>query len=119
MWQLFALASLFSSSCESVIDKVAIVSDKKVDSLVATFLRITVFFFATLVIALLGFLGGVQFIFVPLIFLVAFVGVANSLVYTYLLRRIEITGIFAFTYLAPFLFLAIDTRILQDRKSVV
>jgi len=117
MWQLYALASLFASSGESVVDKIAIVGDRRIDSLVATFWRIALFFFFTLVIGFFGWLGGVQFSFNLLILLVASMGIGNSHIYTYLLRRVEITGIGAISYLSPFIFLAIDTRVLHTALS--
>jgi drug/metabolite transporter (DMT)-like permease len=113
MWQLYALGSLFASSGESVFDKVAIVSDRSVDSLIATFWRLVLFFLFTLVIGWFGWLGGIQFSFNWLIVLVAATGIGNSLIYTYLLRRVEITGIGAIAYLSPFVFLIIDTRLLH------
>ena len=113
MWQLYVLASLFATAGEDVVDKVAIVSDRKIDSFVATFWRITLFFICALAIAALGVLGGIQFIFVPMVFFVAILGIGNSLIYTALLRRIEVTGIGAISYLAPFLFLVIDTKVLH------
>lgn len=117
MWQLYALGSLFASAGESVVDKVAIVNDRRIDSSVATFWRLVLFFFFTLVIGAFGWLGGIQFSFNWLILLVAATGVVNSLIYTYLLRHIEVTGIGAITYLSPFLFLLIDTRLLHTSLS--
>ena len=117
MWQLYALGSLFASASQSVADKVAIVADRRIDSLVATFWRLLLFFVFTLVIGLFGWLGTIQFSFNWVILLVAMAGICNSLIYTSLLRRIEITGIGAITYLSPFLFLLIDTRILHTRLS--
>ena len=117
MWQLYVLASLFASSGEYVTDKIAIVTDRRVDSVVATFWRMCFFTICVFIIGALGFLGGVSFTLNPLIILVGLIGVGNSLVYTYLLRRIEITGIGAISYLAPFLFLYIDTRILHTSLS--
>jgi drug/metabolite transporter (DMT)-like permease len=117
MWQLYALGSLIASSGESVVDKIAIVADRRIDSLVATFWRLALFFLFTIVIGFFGWLGGIQFSFNTLIVLVAAMGIGNSLIYTYLLRRVEITGIGAITYLSPFLFLIIDTRLLHTTFS--
>lgn len=117
MWQLYVLGSLFASAGEDVVDKVAIVSHRRIDSTVATFWRIFLFFVCTLIIAGIGILGGFQFIFVPVVFLVAFLSIINSFIWTSLLRRVEITGLAAITYLAPFLYLAIDTRLLHTSLS--
>lgn len=117
MWQLYVLGSLFASAGEDVTDKVAIVSDRRIDSTIATFWRILLFFLCTLVIAWIGILGGFQFIFVPVVFLVAILSIINSFIWTSLLRRVEITGIAAISYLAPFLYLVIDTRLLHTTLS--
>jgi uncharacterized membrane protein len=117
MWQLDVLGSLFASAGESVVDKVAFATDKRVDSMVATFWRIAFYTIFTIAIGLAGFLGGVHFLFAPIIWLVALAGIINSLFYTYLLRHIEVLGIGAMSYLAPFLFLAIDSKVLHTSLS--
>jgi drug/metabolite transporter (DMT)-like permease len=113
MWQLDVLGSLFASAGESVVDKFALASDKKIDSMVATFWRLFFFTVITFGIGMTGFLGGVHMLFTPVVFLVAFTGILNSLFYTYLQRHIEVLGIGAMTYLAPLLFLIIDTKVLH------
>ncbi|HEV3245144.1 MAG TPA: hypothetical protein VG102_02215 [Candidatus Paceibacterota bacterium] len=117
MWQLYVLGSLIAGAGESVVDKVAIVGDRRIDSFVATFWRILLFFLWTLVIGLFGWLGGIQFIFAPVVFLIAAMSIVNSLIWTSLLRRVEVTGIGAISYLAPFLYLVIDTRVLHTSFS--
>lgn len=117
MWQLYVLASLFASAGEDVIDKVAIVSDRRIDTTVATFWRLLLFFLCSVGIGAVGFLGGIQFIFAPAVVLVGIIGIGNSLMYTSLLRKIEITGIGAISYLTPFLYLMIDTRVLHTNFS--
>ena len=115
MWQLYVLGSLIASAGESVADKFAIASDKRVDSLVATLWRIILF---TVFTALIGlYFGGLQFLFAPVVLAVALMGIVNSLFYTYLLRHIEVLGIGAMTYLAPFIFLIIDTSVLHTTLS--
>ncbi|HTR18682.1 MAG TPA: EamA family transporter [Candidatus Paceibacterota bacterium] len=117
MWQLYVLGSLIASAGESVVDKFAIASNRKIDSMVATFWRLVFFSLFTALIGLLGFWGGIQLLFAPVVFLVAVAGVINSLFYTYLLRHIEVLGIGAMSYLAPFLFLVIDTNVLHTSFS--
>ncbi len=114
MWQLYAFASLIASSGESIIDKFALVSHKRIDSLVATFWRLVMFTCCIWIFfSLTGIFGGITWNFTPLIWLVGLFGIANSLSYTFLLRRVEVTGIGAIFYLSPFLFLVIDTSVLH------
>ena len=68
-------------------------------------------------IGLLGFLGNVSFVLTQVLVLVGIIGIGNSLIYTTLLRQIEITGIGAISYLAPFIFLAIDVKVLHTHLS--
>jgi drug/metabolite transporter (DMT)-like permease len=117
MWQLYVLGSLVASACESVVDKFAIASNRKIDSMVATFWRAVFFALFALVIGWTGLFGGLQLSFAPVIFLVAVAGIINSLFYTYLLRHIEVLGIGAMSYLAPFLFLVVDTNVLHTSFS--
>jgi drug/metabolite transporter (DMT)-like permease len=118
MWQVYVLLSLFATAGENVVDKFAIATDRKIDSMVATFWRLFFFTVMTSVIGVVGWFGELHFIFAPVIFLVALVGMINSIFYTYLLRHIEIIGIGAMTYLAPFVFILIDTNILHMSFSV-
>lgn len=115
MWQLYVLGSLFASSGEYVTDKVAIVTNRRVDPLIASFWRMFFFVVCAGAIGALGWLGGVTFELNPLIVIVGIIGVGNSLAYTSLLRRVEVTGIGAISYLAPFLFLAIDVNVLHTQ----
>jgi len=117
MWQLYVLGSLFASAGESVVDKVAFATDRKVDSTVATFWRLVLFTVCTIAIGLCGYFGGLQFLFAPVIWIVGIASIVNSLFYTYLLRHIEVLGIGAMSYLAPFLFLAIDANVLHTSFS--
>jgi hypothetical protein len=117
MWQLYVLASLFGASGEYVVDKVAIVTNRRVDLVVATFWRMLFFVLCATAIGLLGFAGNVSFTLNPILVLIGCIAVGNSLIYTYLLRKIEITGIGAISYLAPFIFLIIDTQVLHTSLS--
>lgn len=112
MWQFYSLGSLIAGALESTADKAGIVKDGGVDSYVASFYRSLFFLVATTVVALTGILGDFTFYFhwtfIPLGVIIALA----TLLFTYLLRTIEVTVIGAATYLAPFLFLVIDTKVL-------
>lgn len=117
MWQLYALGSLFAAAGQGIVDKAAIVSDRKIDSMVATFWRIFFFTICTIVIGMTGLFGIIHFTFVPMVWIVATAGLVNSLFYTFMLRKIEIVSIVAITYLAPFAYLAVDTALLHTSLS--
>jgi drug/metabolite transporter (DMT)-like permease len=113
MWQVYAAESLLASACETVLDKVALVRDGSIDSVVATFYRSFGFFVAISVVGLLGPLGGLAFSFHWSILLFAPVGVFSSLLYTYLLRHVETTSIGAAAYITPVVFFLVDTLVLR------
>ncbi len=118
MWQLFVLGSLLAYAFEGVIDKLALVEDRRIDSLVATFWRVICFSLATFCLGLTGWLGHVQGLFPPILLPLVLMAVVSSLSYTYVLRRLEVTGIGAIGYLAPFAFLFIDVQGLQLHFSL-
>lgn len=112
MWQLFELGALFTSAAQDVVDKFAIVRSHSIDTVIASFYRTVFFFLATVVIGLLGFLGDIRFFFHWQVFLFAPLCVASSLLWTYILKNVEVLTISAISYLAPLLYLVIDTRLL-------
>lgn len=112
MWQTYSLGSLLAGAFESAVDKAGIVGDKGVDSYVASFYRASFFLLAVGGVGATGLLGDITFFvhwsYLPL----ALVAATSTLFFTYLLRTVEVTVIGAASYLAPFLFLLIDTKIL-------
>lgn len=117
MWQLFALGSVVTAAGHNIVDKVALVTDKKIDFTAATFWRFFIFTVLVGVVGLLGWAGPVEIVFTPLLALLALVSLTNGLFYTYLLEHVEVTSIGALYYFPPFLFLAIDTVVLQTSLS--
>lgn len=117
MWQLYVFGSLFASATENVIDKVAIIGNTSVNFSVATFWRAFLFFIATVLIGLSGWLGPLHFHFYWSILLLAPIGIFQSSFYTYLLQKVELTSTTAIAYLAPFFFLLIDAKILHTGFS--
>lgn len=116
MWQVFSLLGLLSNSIENVVDKKALVKVKSIDSVVATFVRV---FFYVLLTSLVGYLmvGNISLIFYPSIILFGLVSALNSFLYTYALKRIEVTNIGIISYAGPLLFLFIDSFILNTHFS--
>jgi len=119
MWQLFALGALFFTAGENVADKAALVNHRSVDSDVASFYRPLLFFLVISAVGLSGWLGPLQFVFPLSIWLFTPVAMFASIFYTYLLKKIEVTSIGAAAYLAPFLFLFIDTHLLQTHFTAL
>ena len=90
MWQFYELGALFTSATQDVVDKFAIVRNNSIDTLVATFDRTALFLLATIVIGALGFLGGLRFFFNWEVILFAPLTVIVSLLWTYILRNVEV-----------------------------
>jgi len=117
MWLLYALGSLIFNAAETTVDKVALVSSKTIDALSGTFLRVFLFCFYFGVGGAIGFLGTLR-IFAPWpIIGIGIICAGSSLVYTYLLKRLEATGYTALSYLGPLLYLIIDTQFLKFRLT--
>lgn len=112
MWQSYALGSLLAGAFESAVDKAGIVKDGGVDTYVASFYRASFFLIAVTLVALTGLLGDLTFFFHWSYLLIAVIGTLGSIFFTYLLRTVEVTVLGAVTYLSPFVFLIIDTKIL-------
>lgn len=117
MWQLFALASLLSTSLQNVSDKWAIVHDRRIEASVATFWRSGLILIFTLVVGSFGWLGSIAWYFDWWMIAFALASVVSAYCYTYMLRRIEVTGIQAETYLMPLIFLAVDAVYLEAALS--
>ncbi len=109
MWILFALGSLVFQGFETVIDKIAIVKDKNIDSLAASFWRVLMFLLWFVVLGLTGFLGVLRIILPWPVVVFALLWIGGALFYTYLLKNIEVTGSSALSYASPFVYLVIDT----------
>lgn len=112
MWQSYAIGSLLAGALENTVDKAGIVRDGGVDSYVASFYRAFFFLIAATAVGLTGLLGDLSFFVHWSYVAVALVNAVATLLFTYLLRSVEITVIGAATYLAPFLFLILDTKVL-------
>lgn len=112
MWQLSAFGSLVTNALEEVLDKAAIVSDRRVDTYVATFYRQLIYLALTVAAGLLGWMGHLALVFDWRIVAFAVFSLPACIFYTVMLRKLEVTGIEAFTSLVPLLFLAIDTYVI-------
>ena len=112
MWQGYALGSLIAGALESVADKAGIVHDARIDSYVATFYRVSCYLAAVTLLGFSGLFGELQFFFHWTLPLLGVLATISSLLFTYLLRRLEITVIGALAYVAPIVFLCIDTAVI-------
>ncbi|MEK7155652.1 MAG: hypothetical protein AAB734_02125 [Patescibacteria group bacterium] len=112
MWQTYSLGSIVAGALESAVDKAGIVRDGGVDSYVASFYRAFFFLLAVAALGATGILGDLTFFFHWGYLPIGLVTALSTLLFTYLLRTVEMTVIGAASYLAPLLFLIIDTQIL-------
>lgn len=108
MWQALAALALVATALQNVADKWAIVSDRKIDSAVATFWRNALTLVFVVIVGFWGILGPVTWYFDPLIIAFALLIVCSGFFYTYMLRHVEVTGIEMDNYIAPLVFLVVD-----------
>ena len=117
MWILFAIGALVFQAVTATIDKIAVVKDKTINTLAATFWRQVVFWLWSCFFAVLGVAGSLTlFVRWPIV-LLAMLFMASSFFYTYLLKKVELTGFSVVAYLSPFLYLLVDTIILKLHVS--
>ena len=113
MWELFVLVALVLQALESVIDKIAIIKNKAINSLGATFWRSFLFFFWCVLFGVTGMFGELKiFLTWPILFF-ALLWVGSSFFYTYQLKNIEISSLSLFSSTIPFFYLVIDTLLLH------
>ncbi len=108
MWQIFALGSIISRALGGVGDKAATVREPHIHGVVAAFWRnLLVLFYVTLA-GYLGLFGAFGLVLTWPIIVLGAMTALTAYVYSYVLKRVEATGIFIQAYLAPIAFLAID-----------
>ena len=113
MWQIYALGSIIFEAGEEVVDKIVIVSDLAINTVVATFYRNAAYFLIAVVVGITGILGHMTFLISWPIILVGCLFIGSALFYTYLLKHIELTGSSALGYSRPIVFLLVDIFILK------
>jgi len=110
MWQLYALSAIVFNCLEDITDKLAMNGSAAIDADVATFIRVALYCMLVIPItALFGYL--VSWYCSPGI---VFFGLASALMssaYTVVLKRVNITTLAVFAYIAPIIFLVIDNAI--------
>ena len=112
MWQSYALGSVIAKAFGGITDKAAFVRDTRVDTYIASFYRMFFFSIVAIIVGYAGVLGTLHFFFHWVILIVAPIEVLASVMYTQLLRQVEITSIAAVGYVAPIIFFLIDTLLL-------
>lgn len=113
MWQLWAVSSLLATVIEGVADKRAFVRSPHVHFAVATFWRHAFVLGAVLAVGLSGLAGDINFFFTWQMLGYGCLVALGGYGYTYILRRLEVSGAFIELYLSPVAFLAIDIFILE------
>ncbi len=117
MWQLLALLALVAVALQDVADKWAIVSNRTIDASVATFWRNALAFVFMVAVGAWGILGPLTWYFDGWIVAFALTLVCTSYLYTYMLRRVEVTSIEMDNYLEPLIFLAVDVVFVEAALS--
>lgn len=113
MWQIYSLISLFFGATEETIDKATMVGSKTIDLLDAAWIRNTISFAISIVVAILiNRTFPVIFISLPIIILGILYGI-SAITYTVLLKQVEITASSIMTSFIPLVFLPIDLFILN------
>lgn len=118
MWQLFALGSQIFSAAEEVVDKVIIVSDMAINSIVATFYRNLIYFAIAALIGATGILGPMRLLISWPIVIVGALSVGTALFYTYMLKHVELTGSMALSYSRPIVFYSSISLLLKPHSAV-
>lgn len=113
MWQLLTLASIFLTTSENIIDKVVMVTDKAMDTLLASFYRNGLVFLFSVALAVTGIFGQLHIFLNWVVLLLSVLWIGQGIFYTYLLKHIELTGSSALSYITPFFFLLVDVLALK------
>src|SRR5688572_14223682 len=92
MWQLYALGAMVFGAAEEAVDKIIIVSDLAINTIVATFYRNLIYFLLAVLIGLTGVVGSLTFVISWPIALVGLLSVGSAVFYTYMLKHVELTG---------------------------
>ncbi len=115
MWQLFSFSSLFCKTLEEAIDKATLVKYKSIDSYSSTWIRNFIFLFLSILSTILiSQKLPVIVITIPIIILGVFYAI-NSILYTVLLKEIEITSSSIMSTFTPLIFLPIDIFIVGKK----
>lgn len=113
MWQSYALAAVVFNCLEDITDKRAMNGSAAIDADVATFIRVLLY--CLLVVPITMLLGhGVTWYCSPGIVLFGLASTLMSSAYTVVLKRVNITTLAVLAYVAPLIFLTIDTAIGHD-----
>jgi drug/metabolite transporter (DMT)-like permease len=113
MWQIFTVAALVFNAAEITTDKVIMVANNKLDTLVASFYRNIIFLILSVAIGATGLVGVMHLRFDWPLVAVGGLELIGSIFYTILLKKVEMTGAAAIGYIAPFLFLLVDVFVIR------
>lgn len=117
MWQLYVLFALTLDSVEHVVDKVAMVKDRAIDTLIASFHRTSLYFAFSTLLGLLGVFGPLRFYFGWQTIVVTVLWMVGTYAYSHLLKKIEVTGSSILSYITPSVFLFVDVFCLNAHLS--
>lgn len=113
MWQAYALGAVVFNCLEDITDKRAMNGSATIDADVATFIRVLLY--CLLVVPITMLVGhSVTWYCSPGIVLFGLASTLMSSAYTVVLKRVNITTLAVLAYVAPLIFLTIDTAIGHD-----
>jgi drug/metabolite transporter (DMT)-like permease len=112
MWQLYCIGSLFCGTLEETIDKANMVGHKSIGLLSATWIRNIIFLIITVLGSLVISAKLPSFVFTSPIIVLGILYAINSILYTVLLKQIEITTSSIMSNFIPLTFLPIDMFII-------
>ena len=108
MWQIYSLISLLFGAMEETIDKATMVSSKTISHLNAAWIRNTISFLISIVVAIIiNRALPTVFVSLPIIVLGVLYGI-SAITYTVLLKQVEITASSIMQSFVPLVFLPID-----------
>jgi len=113
MWQIFAFGAIVLDACAETVDKIVIVGDMAINTIVATFYRNVAYYVIAVAIGLTGLVGPMHLLFSWPVLLVGLSYIGSACFYTYMLKHVELTGSSALGYARPAIFLLADITLLK------
>lgn len=117
MWQLFSLGAVVSSALEETIDKAAVLGSQTLDTVVATWIRNLVVFGIALTASIVIQHSVPSLIVSTPLIAWGFVYAAQAILWTWVLKNVEVTAIAIPSAVLPAIFLPIDLYVRHDHLT--
>ena len=114
MWQIFSLCAVLSNTVEETVDKATMLGSSALDSVAAAWIRNIIVFGIAIIVALV-----LQQSFPPLLFSLPIIWwgliyTVQAIIYTWILKHVEITAASVTFALLPLIFLPIDLYVRHE-----